>query len=126
MARSNKNEGDARTRLVEAAGRGFRTGIWRNGVDALAKGAGLTSARSTPISIPRPRRSGLSSRMGWRRCETGSRRFRSAMAAAGGPSSISISASEWSLESTRPAVYRVFHPTWPARTMRPAPSMRKS
>jgi len=44
MARSNKNEGDARTRLVEAAGRGFRTGgFGGTGVDALAKGAGLTS-----------------------------------------------------------------------------------
>src|SRR5882724_7877074 len=44
MARSNKNEGDARTRLVAAAGRGFRTGgFGGTGVDALAKGAGLTS-----------------------------------------------------------------------------------
>jgi len=40
MARSNKNEGDARTRLVEAAGRGFRTGgFGGTGVDALAKWA---------------------------------------------------------------------------------------
>src|SRR3981189_925615 len=43
MARSNKNEGDALTRLVEAAGRGFRTGgFGGTGGDALAKGAGLT------------------------------------------------------------------------------------
>ena len=44
MARSKANEGDARTRLVEAAGRGFRSGgFGGTGVDALAKGAGLTS-----------------------------------------------------------------------------------
>src|SRR5438445_7401548 len=44
MARSKANEGDARERLVEAAGRGFRTGGFGGaGVDALAKGAGLTS-----------------------------------------------------------------------------------
>jgi AcrR family transcriptional regulator len=44
MARSKASEGDARTRLVEAAGRGFRTGgFGGTGVDALAKGAGLTS-----------------------------------------------------------------------------------
>ena len=44
MARSNKSEGDARARLVEAAGRGFRSGgFGGTGVDALAKGAGLTS-----------------------------------------------------------------------------------
>src|SRR6266581_1082619 len=44
MARSKGNEGDARARLVEAAGRGFRTGGFGGaGVDALAKGAGLTS-----------------------------------------------------------------------------------
>src|SRR5215469_16831981 len=44
MARTKKDEGDARTRLVEAAGRGFRTaGFGGAGVDALAKGAGLTS-----------------------------------------------------------------------------------
>ncbi len=44
MARSKGSEGDARARLVEAAGRGFRTGgFGGTGVDALAKGAGLTS-----------------------------------------------------------------------------------
>src|SRR5436309_16086358 len=44
MARSKNNEGDARARLVEAAGRGSRTGgFGGTGVDALAKGAGLTS-----------------------------------------------------------------------------------
>src|SRR5258708_35807201 len=44
MARSKADEGDARARLVEAAGRGFRTGgFGGTGVDALAKGAGLTS-----------------------------------------------------------------------------------
>ena len=44
MARSKANDGDARTRLVEAAGRGFRSGgFGGTGVDALAKGAGLTS-----------------------------------------------------------------------------------
>jgi TetR/AcrR family transcriptional regulator, transcriptional repressor for nem operon len=44
MARSKVGEGDARERLVEAAGRGFRTGGFGGaGVDALAKGAGLTS-----------------------------------------------------------------------------------
>ena len=44
MARSMKGEGDARARLVEAAGRGFRSGgFGGTGVDALAKGAGLTS-----------------------------------------------------------------------------------
>ena len=44
MARSKENQGDARARLVEAAGRGFRTGgFGGTGVDALAKGAGLTS-----------------------------------------------------------------------------------
>src|SRR5437588_5134539 len=44
MARPKANEGDARARLVEAAGRGFRTGgFGGTGVDALAKGAGLTS-----------------------------------------------------------------------------------
>src|SRR5258708_12391069 len=44
MARSKATEGDARARLVEAAGRGFRTGgFGGTGVDALAKGAGLTS-----------------------------------------------------------------------------------
>jgi TetR/AcrR family transcriptional regulator, transcriptional repressor for nem operon len=44
MARPRKSEGDARQRLVEAAGRGFRTGGFGGaGVDTLAKGAGLTS-----------------------------------------------------------------------------------
>jgi len=44
MARPRKSEADARERLVEAAGRGFRTGGFGGaGVDALAKGAGLTS-----------------------------------------------------------------------------------
>jgi TetR/AcrR family transcriptional repressor of nem operon len=44
MARTKTGEGDARARLVEAAGRGFRTsGFGGAGVDALAKGAGLTS-----------------------------------------------------------------------------------
>src|SRR3989442_15307402 len=44
MARSKNNEGDARARLVEAAGRGFRTGgFGGTGGDALAKGAGLPS-----------------------------------------------------------------------------------
>jgi TetR/AcrR family transcriptional regulator, transcriptional repressor for nem operon len=44
MARTRKSEGDARARLVEAAGRGFRSGgFGGTGVDALAKGAGLTS-----------------------------------------------------------------------------------
>jgi TetR/AcrR family transcriptional regulator, transcriptional repressor for nem operon len=44
MARAKKDEGDARDRLVEAAGRGFRAGGFGvAGVDALAKGAGLTS-----------------------------------------------------------------------------------
>src|SRR5260221_7887975 len=44
MARSKANEGDARARLIEAAGRGFRTGGFGGiGVDALAKEAGLTS-----------------------------------------------------------------------------------
>src|ERR1700730_14083494 len=44
MTRLKKGEGDARERLVGAAGRGFRTGGFGGaGVDALAKGAGLTS-----------------------------------------------------------------------------------
>jgi TetR/AcrR family transcriptional regulator, transcriptional repressor for nem operon len=44
MARPKNSEGDARERLVEAAARGFRTGGFGGaGVDALAKGAGLTS-----------------------------------------------------------------------------------
>jgi TetR/AcrR family transcriptional repressor of nem operon len=44
MARTKTGEGDARGRLVEAAGRGFRTsGFGGAGVDARAKGAGLTS-----------------------------------------------------------------------------------
>src|SRR5260221_3811693 len=44
MARPKNSEGDARERLVEAAGRSFRTGGFGGaGVDALAKGAGLTS-----------------------------------------------------------------------------------
>src|SRR5215470_7869967 len=44
MARTKKDDGDARARLVEAAGRGFRTGGFGGaGVDALAKEAGLTS-----------------------------------------------------------------------------------
>jgi TetR/AcrR family transcriptional repressor of nem operon len=44
MARPKNSEGDARERLVAAAGRGFRTGGFGGaGVDALAKGAGLTS-----------------------------------------------------------------------------------
>ena len=44
MARPRNSDGDARQRLVEAAGRGFRTGGFGGaGVDALAKGAGLTS-----------------------------------------------------------------------------------
>ena len=44
MARPKKDEGDVRARLVDAAGRGFRTGGFGGaGVDALAKGAGLTS-----------------------------------------------------------------------------------
>src|SRR4051795_8403890 len=43
MARHGE-DGDARARLVEAAGRGFRTnGCGGAGVDGLAKGAGLTS-----------------------------------------------------------------------------------
>jgi TetR/AcrR family transcriptional regulator, transcriptional repressor for nem operon len=44
MARPKKGEGDARARLVEAAGRGFRMGgFGGTGVDGLAKEAGLTS-----------------------------------------------------------------------------------
>jgi TetR/AcrR family transcriptional regulator, transcriptional repressor for nem operon len=44
MARTKTGEGEARTRLLDAAGRGFRTsGFGGAGVDALAKGAGLTS-----------------------------------------------------------------------------------
>jgi len=44
MARPKNSDGDARQRLVEAAGRGFRTGGFGGaGVDALARGAGLTS-----------------------------------------------------------------------------------
>lgn len=44
MARPKKNDGDARTRLAASVGRGFRTGGFGGaGVDALAKGAGLTS-----------------------------------------------------------------------------------
>jgi TetR/AcrR family transcriptional regulator, transcriptional repressor for nem operon len=44
MARTKKEEGDARARLVDAAGRGFReSGFGGAGVDTLAKGAGLTS-----------------------------------------------------------------------------------
>lgn len=44
MARTKTGEGDARARLLNAAGRGFRTsGFGGAGVDALAKGAGLTS-----------------------------------------------------------------------------------
>src|SRR5215469_13600858 len=44
MARPKSDEGDARARLLDAAGRGFRaSGFGGAGVDALAKGAGLTS-----------------------------------------------------------------------------------
>jgi len=44
MMRSRKSEGDARARLVEAAGRSFRVGgFGGTGVDGLAKQAGLTS-----------------------------------------------------------------------------------
>ena len=44
MARPKKSDGDARTRLAVSVGRGFRTGGFGGaGVDALAKGAGLTS-----------------------------------------------------------------------------------
>lgn len=44
MARPKKSDGDARARLADAVGRGFRTGGFGGaGVDALAKGAGLTS-----------------------------------------------------------------------------------
>jgi AcrR family transcriptional regulator len=44
MVRSRKSEGDARARLVEAAGRSFRVGgFGGTGVDGLAKEAGLTS-----------------------------------------------------------------------------------
>jgi AcrR family transcriptional regulator len=44
MARPKVRDGEARSRLVEAAGRGFReSGFGGAGVDALAKGAGLTS-----------------------------------------------------------------------------------
>jgi TetR/AcrR family transcriptional regulator, transcriptional repressor for nem operon len=44
MTRTKAGEGDARARLLDAAGRGFRTGGFGGaGVDALAKGAGLTS-----------------------------------------------------------------------------------
>ena len=44
MARPKKSEGDAHRRLADAVGRGFRTGGFGGaGVDALAKGAGLTS-----------------------------------------------------------------------------------
>jgi TetR/AcrR family transcriptional repressor of nem operon len=44
MARPKNSDGDARQRLVDAAGRGFRIcGFGGAGVDALAKGAGLTS-----------------------------------------------------------------------------------
>ena len=44
MARQKGHDGEARARLVEAAGRGFReSGFGGAGVDALAKGAGLTS-----------------------------------------------------------------------------------
>jgi AcrR family transcriptional regulator len=44
MAGAGKSEGDARTRLAEAAGRSFRVGgFGGTGVDGLAKEAGLTS-----------------------------------------------------------------------------------
>src|SRR6516164_4763264 len=44
MARPKKSDGDARVRLADSVGRGFRTGGFGGaGVDALAKGAGLTS-----------------------------------------------------------------------------------
>ena len=44
MARPKAQDGEARERLVEAAGRGFRlSGFGGAGVDGLAKGAGLTS-----------------------------------------------------------------------------------
>ena len=44
MARRKALDGDARARLVDAAGRGFReSGFGGAGVDALARGAGLTS-----------------------------------------------------------------------------------
>lgn len=44
MARRKNSDGDARSRLLDAAGRGFRTGGFGGvGVDALAQAAGLTS-----------------------------------------------------------------------------------
>lgn len=44
MARSRRTRGDARNRLLDAVGRGFRAGGFGGiGVDALAKRAGLTS-----------------------------------------------------------------------------------
>lgn len=44
MARLKKTENDARERLIEAAGRGFKKGGFGGiGVDALAREAGLTS-----------------------------------------------------------------------------------
>jgi TetR/AcrR family transcriptional repressor of nem operon len=44
MSRLKKDNGDVQAKLVEAAGRGFRTGGFGGaGVDALARGAGLTS-----------------------------------------------------------------------------------
>jgi len=46
MARAKKDEGDARDRLVEAAGRGFRAGGFGGaGVDALAKRGGAHLGR---------------------------------------------------------------------------------
>lgn len=44
MARRRNSSGDARSRLLDAAGRGFRVGGFGGiGVDALAQSAGLTS-----------------------------------------------------------------------------------
>ena len=44
MARPKKSDGDARERLLDAAGRGFRTGGFGGiGVDGLAREAGMTS-----------------------------------------------------------------------------------
>src|SRR6185369_9125911 len=114
MARPKGNEGDAKARLVEAAGRGFRTGgFGGTGVDALAKGAGLTSGAFYAHFDSKAEAFRLV-------VSDGIATLRNGIAAPGAIRlSISISANAWTLRCRTPAGCPV------SRRMSHAPMMRR-
>ena len=129
MARPKGNEGDARARLVEAAGRGFRTGGFRRHRRRCAgQGRGADVGRVLRAFQFQGR--GVPAR-GLGRDRDAAQRHRgvpgSSMAATGAiRSSISISANGWTSRCRRPAACRASRRTSRAPTMRRARSMRRS